>query len=163
MGSKAPGLAHGHLTTSICESCRPRSCHFGTFRLICVGSTSLSGWTAQLQRPISTCVGGGLGSPPLCKLATKLWQWAHSRFLSLRVVHVPGPLSMEVDIMCRGGPSPGKWRLHPQVVELWGHFRRAEVNLFASRESTHCLLFFHLPVRLPSFLPPPLGPPLSPD
>lgn len=45
---------------------------------------------------------GGLGSPPLCNLATKLWLWAQPRFLSLRVVHVPGLLNMAVDIMSRG-------------------------------------------------------------
>ena len=35
-------------------------------------------------------VAGGLGSPVLCKLATILWQWAHSLFLSLRAMHVLG-------------------------------------------------------------------------
>ncbi|XP_029924002.1 uncharacterized protein LOC115371027 [Myripristis murdjan] len=88
---------------------------------------------------------GGLGSPVLCKLATVLWQWAHPLFLSLRAMHVPGVLNSAADIMSRGGPQPGEWRLHPEVVsEIWRHFGRAEVDLFASRESSHCQLFFSL-------------------
>lgn len=88
---------------------------------------------------------GGLGSPALCRMATQLWQWAHPLFCSLRAVHVPGPLNTAADIMSRGGPHPGEWRLHPQVVEeIWSRFGRAVVDLFASRESTHCRLFFSL-------------------
>ena len=85
------------------------------------------------------------GSPALCKLTTILWQWAHPHFLSLRAVHVPGALISAADTMSRGGPQPGEWRLHSQVVsEIWRHLGRAEVDLFASRESTHCPLFFSL-------------------
>lgn len=88
---------------------------------------------------------GGLGSPALCSLATTLWLWAHPLFCSLRAVHVPGPLNAAADILSRGGPSPGEWRLHPQVVEeVWLRLGRAEVDLFATRESTHCPLFFSL-------------------
>lgn len=42
----------------------------------------------------------------LCKLPTKLWQWAHALFSSLRPVHVLEPLITEVDVMLRGGPYP---------------------------------------------------------
>ena len=88
---------------------------------------------------------GGLGSPTLCKLATALWLWAHPQFSSLRAVHVPGPLNVAADMLSRGGPSPGEWRLHPQVVEgIWSRFGRAEVDLFATRESSHCPRFFSL-------------------
>lgn len=126
---------------------------------------------------------GGLASPVLCNLATVLWQWAHPLFLSLRAVHVPGVLNSAADIMSRGGPQPGEWRLHPEVVsELWRRFGRAEVDLFASRESTHCPLFFSLgndspplgwdalahpwprcsALRLPSLLSPPAPPTQGP-
>lgn len=88
---------------------------------------------------------GGLGSPPLCNMATRLWLWAHPRFLSLWVVHVPGPLNTAADMLSRGGPCPGKWRLHPQVVVgIWRRCGRAAVDLFASRTLTHCPLFFSL-------------------
>ncbi|XP_045927397.1 uncharacterized protein LOC123984519 [Micropterus dolomieu] len=69
----------------------------------------------------------------------------HHRFCSLRAVHVPGPLNSAADIMSRGGPHPGEWRLHPQVVEeIWHRFGRAEADLFACGESAHCHLFFSL-------------------
>lgn len=78
------------------------------------------------------------------------------------------------------GPCPGEWQLHPQVVvKIWRQFGRAAVDLFASRASTHCPLFFSLraddpplgwdalapgpPVRLLSLLPPSLCPPSSSD
>ena len=88
---------------------------------------------------------GGLGSPTLCKLATALWLWAHPQFSSLRAVHVPGPQNVAPDMLSRGGRSPGEWILHPQVVEgIWSRFGRAEVDLFATRESSHCPRFFSL-------------------
>ncbi len=40
---------------------------------------------------------------------------------------------------------PGEWRLHPQVVQLiWDLFGAAQVDLFASPDSTHCQLFYSL-------------------
>ena len=58
---------------------------------------------------------------------------------------MPGPLNVAADMLSRGGPSPGEWRLHPQVVEgIWTRFGRAEVDLFATRESSHCPCFFSL-------------------
>ncbi len=47
---------------------------------------------------------------------------------------------------CRGqGLRPGEWRLHPEVVELiWKKFGQAQVDLFASRETSHCPLWFSL-------------------
>lgn len=88
---------------------------------------------------------GGLRSSRLCKLARSLWLWAHTRVLSLRAVHVPGVENQAADLLSRGGPDPGGWRLHPQIVmEIWLRYGCAKVDLFASRESTHCALFFSL-------------------
>ena len=43
------------------------------------------------------------------------------------------------------GAEAGEWRLHPEVVELlWKNFGRAEVDLFASKETSHCPLWFSL-------------------
>ncbi len=40
---------------------------------------------------------------------------------------------------------PGEWRLHPQVVQLiWSWFGVAQVDLFASPETTHCQWFYSL-------------------
>lgn len=35
-------------------------------------------------------------------------------------------------------PSPGEWRLHPQMVQMiWNDF-----DLFSSEENSHCTIFF---------------------
>ncbi len=40
---------------------------------------------------------------------------------------------------------PGEWRLHPETIRLiWSRFGEAQVNLFASPESSHCQLYFSL-------------------
>ncbi|CAL9704266.1 unnamed protein product [Knipowitschia caucasica] len=88
---------------------------------------------------------GGLGSVCLCKIAHQLWLWAQPKFLSLRAVHVPGLDNVAADLLSRGGPDPGSWRLHPQVVwAIWGRYGQASVDLFASRQNAHCPLFFSL-------------------
>ena len=47
--------------------------------------------------------------------------------------------------MSRGGPLPGEWALHPEVVkQIWAQFGRAEVDLFASRRNSHCALWFFM-------------------
>ncbi len=40
---------------------------------------------------------------------------------------------------------PGKWRLHPQTVQLiWRCFGATQVDLFAFPETSHCQLFYSL-------------------
>lgn len=81
---------------------------------------------------------GGLTSPLLCKVAHNLLTWAQPHILSLKAVHLPGLQNQAADMLSRGGPWPGEWRLHPDVVKLiWDHFGMAGVDLFASWESTH--------------------------
>lgn len=44
-----------------------------------------------------------------------------------------------------GEESHGEWRLHPRTVAMiWDIFGKAEVDLFASEESTDCPLYFSL-------------------
>ncbi|KAL0203247.1 hypothetical protein M9458_001265, partial [Cirrhinus mrigala] len=39
----------------------------------------------------------------------------------------------------------GEWRLHPHTVQLiWNRFDEAQIDLFASYESTHCALWYSL-------------------
>ena len=78
-------------------------------------------------------------------LARDLLLWSNQRFLSLRATHVPGKLNTGADLLSRGNPLYGEWRLHPQVVDLiWRRFGRAAVDLFASRENAHCPMYFSL-------------------
>ena len=86
---------------------------------------------------------GGLRSPGLHRMVTRLLLWAQPRLASLRAVHLPGRVNYAADLLSRGGPLAGEWRLHPRVVErIWEWFGTAQVDLFASRETTHCPLWF---------------------
>ncbi len=65
---------------------------------------------------------GGLRSRPLCKLACQILLWSQWKLLSLRAAYIPGAHNLGADILSRQGLRPGKWRLHPEVVELiWRH------------------------------------------
>ncbi len=57
----------------------------------------------------------------------------------------PGVHNIGADILSRQGLRPREWRLHPEVVELiWREFGQAQVDLVASRETSHCPLWFSL-------------------
>lgn len=86
---------------------------------------------------------GGTKSAQLLQVSQRLLTWATPHLLSLRAMWLPGDRNQVADFLSRRKPPPGEWRLHPEVVELiWGVFGRAEVDLFASRASTHCPLWF---------------------
>ncbi|XP_049432622.1 uncharacterized protein LOC125889006 [Epinephelus fuscoguttatus] len=86
---------------------------------------------------------GGTKSVRLLSASRRLLTWAVPRLSSLRAVWLSGNQNRVADFLSRHKPSPGEWRLHPEVVGMvWGIFGRAEVDLFASRESTHCPLWF---------------------
>ncbi|KAL0187925.1 hypothetical protein M9458_015024, partial [Cirrhinus mrigala] len=88
---------------------------------------------------------GGLRSRRMSQLARHLLRWSQTRLKSLRAVHVPGELNCAADALSQQLTHPGEWRLHPQVVQLISsQFGRAQVDLFASPESSHCLLFYSL-------------------
>ncbi len=54
-------------------------------------------------------------------------------------------LNRAADALSRQLTFPGEWRLHPETIRLiWSRFREAQVDLFASRESSHCQLYFSL-------------------
>ncbi len=88
---------------------------------------------------------GGLRSRPLYKLAHQILVWSQDKLLSLRAVHIPGYLNMGADILSRQGPRPGEWMLHPEVVkQIWRVFGQAQVDFFATRQTSHCPLWFSL-------------------
>ncbi|XP_034780644.2 uncharacterized protein LOC117973223, partial [Acipenser ruthenus] len=88
---------------------------------------------------------GGLRSPWLHCIAFRLLIWAQANLLSLRATHIPGVVNLAADLLSRRGPHPSEWRLHPQTVErIWERFRKAQVDLFASAEMTHCPLWYTL-------------------
>ncbi|KAK7898546.1 hypothetical protein WMY93_019399 [Mugilogobius chulae] len=88
---------------------------------------------------------GGLRSPSLHARARQLLLWAQSEGVSLRAFHLPGPLNTAADLLSRGAPHPGEWRLHTQVVsQIWCRFGQALVDLFATEENSHCPLWFSM-------------------
>ncbi|XP_057701544.1 uncharacterized protein LOC130921537 [Corythoichthys intestinalis] len=91
---------------------------------------------------------GGTRSAHLLEASRRLLVWAAPRLASLRAAYLPGQLNRLADSLSRRRLQPGEWRLHPEVVRaIWGVFGQAEVDLFASRESAHCPLWFSLGER----------------
>ncbi len=87
---------------------------------------------------------GGLRSRRMSQLARHLLLWSRKHLRSLRAIHIPGLLNRTADELSRAA-HPGEWRLHPQTVQLiWRRFGLAQVDLFASLETTHCQLFYSL-------------------
>ncbi len=81
----------------------------------------------------------------MSQLARHLLLWSQKHLRSLRAVHVPGELNRAADALSRQHALPGEWRLHPEVPQLnWRRFGDAQVDLFASPDTSHCQLFFSL-------------------
>ncbi|KAK3530794.1 hypothetical protein QTP70_002823 [Hemibagrus guttatus] len=114
------------------------ACHFHKTLSM---DTSLSGWGAVLD---------GLRSHPLFRLAQQILLWAETVFLLLKAIFIPGHIHWDADFLSRQVLRPREWHLHPQVVEsIWHILGHVEVDLFASKESTHCPLWYSLPHPAP--------------
>ncbi|XP_029965627.1 uncharacterized protein LOC115401518 [Salarias fasciatus] len=86
---------------------------------------------------------GGTRSVKLHRLAQSLLLWSSEHLLSLRAAHLPSALNSGADLLSRGNPLYGEWRLNPEVLlRVWERFGRASVDLFASHENAQCPLFF---------------------
>ncbi|KAK7909688.1 hypothetical protein WMY93_014372 [Mugilogobius chulae] len=71
--------------------------------------------------------------------------WAAPRLCSLRATYLPGDRNHIADFLSRRKPLPGEWRLHPEVVRtIWHQYGMAEVDLFATRDTSHCPHWFSL-------------------
>ncbi len=81
----------------------------------------------------------GLRSRPLYRLAHQILLWAQGKLLSLGAVNIPGHLNQGADILSRQGLRSREWRF-----QIWRMFSQAEVDLFASQDTAHCLLWFSL-------------------
>ncbi len=87
----------------------------------------------------------GIRSHRMSQLARHLLLWSHMQFKSLRAVHIPEKLNRAADALSRQLTLPGEWRLHPETIRLiWNRFGEAQVDLFASPESSHGQLYFSL-------------------
>ncbi len=85
---------------------------------------------------------GGLVSKRLCTLANDLLVWAQNNLRSLKMTHVPGKMNQGADILSRNNVSSEEWKFHPlSVKRICEIFRRAQVDLFASKDNSHCPIF----------------------
>ncbi len=88
---------------------------------------------------------GGVRSISLHRKARDLLLWAHAQGVSLRAVHLPGEDNVAADLLSRGGPRPGEWRLHPALIQAtWLRFGKDKVDIFATQENTHCPLWYSM-------------------
>ncbi len=85
---------------------------------------------------------GGLVSKRLCTLANDLLVWAQNNLRSLKMTHVPGKMNQGAEILSRNNVSSEEWTFHPlSVKRICEIFRRAQVDLFASKDNSHCPIF----------------------
>ncbi len=86
---------------------------------------------------------GGVSSKRLFILAERLLEWAQLNLRSLRAAHLPGRLNQGADMLSRSNVPSEEWMLHPQVVQkIWKTFGKAEVDLFASKDNSHCPTYY---------------------
>ncbi len=91
---------------------------------------------------------GGTRSLKCLQVATDLLTWACPQLSSLRAIHIPGTANRAANILSRTGPLPGEWRLHTEVIaQIWARYGTAQVDLFASVETTHCPRWYSLKVQ----------------
>ncbi len=108
----------------------------GEHVLVCMDSTAT---VAYINQQV------GLRSRRMSQLARHLLLWSRKHLRSLRAIHMPGLLNRTADELSRTA-LPGEWRLHPQTVQLiWRRFGLAQVDLFASLETSHCQLWNQFP------------------
>ncbi|KAL0172543.1 hypothetical protein M9458_032854, partial [Cirrhinus mrigala] len=115
---------------------------------LCAFLPDLKGHLVQVRSDSMTVVSyinrqGGLSSRLLFTLVKDLLEWAQCNLASLKAVHVPGKLNQGADMLSRSNVPSGEWMLHPQTVQkIWEVFGKAEVDLFASKDNSHCPIYF---------------------
>ncbi len=86
---------------------------------------------------------GGLVSKRLCTLTNELLVWAQNNLRSLKATHVPGKMNQGADMLSRNNVSSKEWTLHWLTVQKISEiFGKAQVDLFASKDNSHCPIFF---------------------
>ncbi len=86
---------------------------------------------------------GCVSSKRLFILAECLPEWAQLNLRSLRAAHLPGRLNQGADMLFRSNVPSEEWMLHPQMVQkICKTFGKAEVDLFASKDNSHCPTYY---------------------
>ncbi len=64
---------------------------------------------------------------------------------------MPGKINQGADMLSRNNVSSEEWMLHPLAVQrIWKVFGRARVDLFTSKDNSHCPIFFYKEHACPS-------------
>ncbi len=130
---------HGTYRASVTPSCRR------TFRKTLLHERHVLVQTDNTATVAYINHQGALLSCRKSQLARHLLLWSQKHLRSLRAVHVQGELNHAADEISRQPALSGEWWLLPMVVQLiWRRFRDAQVNLFASPDTSHCQLFYSL-------------------
>ncbi|XP_037536617.1 uncharacterized protein LOC119413633 [Nematolebias whitei] len=88
---------------------------------------------------------GGTRSAQLLSVSRELLEWASPRLSTLRAAYLPGRHNQVADFLSRQESPPGEWSLHRDIVlMIWDRFGQAEIDLFATEESTQCPLWYSL-------------------
>ncbi len=133
--------AHKYARTEGCSSCSGSPITIICYKHVLIGTDSTSVvYNINHQ--------GGTRSLKCLQVATDLLTWACPQLSSLRAIHIPDTANRAADILSRTGPLPGEWRLHTEVIaQIWARYGTAQVDLFASVETTHCPRWYSLKVQ----------------
>ncbi len=76
-------------------------------------------------------------------LVESLLEWAQLNLRLLRAAHLLDRLNQGADMLSRRNVPSEEWMLHPQTVQMiWKIFGKAEVDIFASKNSSHCTTYY---------------------
>ncbi len=99
--------------------------------------------TGPYRQHCDRCVRQPPGVVIRSRLMSQLARHLHLR--SLRAIYISGLLNRAADELSQQHALPGEWRLHPRAIQLiWRHFGAAQVDLFASPDTSHCQWFYSL-------------------
>lgn len=77
---------------------------------------------------------GGMASPLLDELSSKIWSWCFDRDIFISAQHIPGSHNFDADHMSRNFTDSTEWKLKPEIfTRICRHFFEPDIDLFASR------------------------------
>ena len=86
---------------------------------------------------------GGTASKELVILTREQWVWCLERSIHITAVHLPGVLNTIANTESREMLDRTDWKLNPMIFQKFNNCSGPlEMDLFASRLSTHCPLYF---------------------
>ena len=98
------------------------------------GKSCHSSKTGQYINSLLYKQNGGTKSKDLNMIMKKIWDWCHTRKITLTVEHLPGDLNLIADWHSRNANDSSDWSLDRQVFsQILAQMGPLDVDLFASR------------------------------